>query len=366
MISLLPSTLVLFSLGSFIYAPLVSAGSVPYNHTCDVSNQRLQVGTYQFETDCDYMTFCNSSNLCDWKGCRRDEFPFGYSSSVPIPPKCPQGAFCPYEQDACQTLLPVNSPCQFNRDDQCEGPPNWKELADHSGFGLNVNGSVCLNNVCMWANMTAGDPCVVENTAYIIYFGGGEDNDIVSRGNCHIGLYCDSTQKVCIKQKDIAVACDADKECSSFNCLDTGVCGKSANTPKHVASWIYIIVGICIFGGMLATLIGMYYVHRGHRNSEREKRMQYWREQNAFRQNILQMQESARHSLMSLNGGSQGSPRSTLYGRDGAHFEDSQMPMLNAASKSSALRHQFSDDGLDASDDSLGIQQTDRKTGARF
>ena len=33
--------------------------------------------------------------------------------------------------------------------DECEGPPNFKDLADKTGYGLNVNGSVCLNNICM-------------------------------------------------------------------------------------------------------------------------------------------------------------------------------------------------------------------------
>lgn len=33
--------------------------------------------------------------------------------------------------------------------DECEGPPDWKDLADNSGLGINVNGSVCLNNLCM-------------------------------------------------------------------------------------------------------------------------------------------------------------------------------------------------------------------------
>jgi len=33
--------------------------------------------------------------------------------------------------------------------DQCQGPTNFRELADASGRGLNFNGSVCLNNVCM-------------------------------------------------------------------------------------------------------------------------------------------------------------------------------------------------------------------------
>lgn len=32
-------------------------------------------------------------------------------------------------------------------------------------------------------------------------------------GNCRIGLYCDAQQKVCMNQKDIGVACQADKEC---------------------------------------------------------------------------------------------------------------------------------------------------------
>ncbi len=33
--------------------------------------------------------------------------------------------------------------------DQCLGPDNFKDLADTSGRGLNVNGSVCLNYMCM-------------------------------------------------------------------------------------------------------------------------------------------------------------------------------------------------------------------------
>lgn len=34
--------------------------------------------------------------------------------------------------------------------DQCEAPPNFKELADTSGRGLNYNGAICLQNQCMW------------------------------------------------------------------------------------------------------------------------------------------------------------------------------------------------------------------------
>jgi hypothetical protein len=167
----LPLTLFLFA-----WSSVVDAGAVHKNQPCNITNNRLQVGTYQFYTDCDSETFCNSSGLCDKRGCRRDDFPFGYSQdSKGIPPKCPKGQFCPDEEDACQPLLAVGSPCQLNRDgeyekgvvpevlmvglDQCEPPSNFEELADTSNRGLNVNGSVCLNNVCTCVYLLASKPC---------------------------------------------------------------------------------------------------------------------------------------------------------------------------------------------------------------
>ena len=91
--------------------------------------------------------------------------------------------------------------------------------------------------------------------------------------------------------------------------------------------------------------------------------------QNAFRQNIMQMQETARNSLMSFTPG--GSPRSTMYGRDQVQSEDSQVPMLHAASKSSALRYYVSDDGSqidDRSDEDLMMRRRDHgpSHGERF
>ncbi|KAI0081314.1 hypothetical protein K474DRAFT_1656818 [Panus rudis PR-1116 ss-1] len=350
----LPLTLLFFSWG------YESVHAAQGNESCSVSDQRLQLGTYQFTSDCDAMWFCNSSNICDWKGCRRDDFPFGYWENVTQPDKCPDGFFCPDEEDFCQQILPVGSPCQLNRDDQCEAPPDFKDLADHSGLGLNVNGSVCLNNVCMWANVTLGQPCVVENVPYTIYTADTEFIDIVSRDNCRLGLYCDAASKQCMSMKELGADCTADKECQSFNCLDTGVCGKPADTPNHVAPWVYVICGVGIFGGMFATLIGMFFLHKGQRDQEREKRLQYWREQNAFRQNILQMQETARNSIMSMPISGANSQRNSLYSRDGINSEDSQMPMLHAANKSSGLRHYVSDDGLGDSEESI-MMKSDRK-----
>ena len=108
---LLPLTL-LFSL----WGPLAEAGSVDYGGSCQISNQKLEFGTYQFQSDCDSTTFCNSSSLCDHKGCRKDEYPFGYATGATLPPRCDTGYFCPDEGDQCLPVLAVGSPCQFDRD----------------------------------------------------------------------------------------------------------------------------------------------------------------------------------------------------------------------------------------------------------
>jgi len=335
---LLPFTL-LFSSWSI----LVNAGSVNKGGNCSVSDNRLEVGTYQFYSDCDPETYCSSAGICELKGCRRDQYPFGYAQNATLPPKCPAGQFCPDEGDACQPWLPVGSPCQLNRDDQCEPPPNFQELSDNSNYGRNFNGSVCLNNVCMWANVTVGLNCTVENTAYIAYAGSSEFLDIVSRGNCHVGLYCDSQQLVCMQSMEVGETCEADKQCASFNCLSTGVCGESADSPKHFGVWLYAVVCVAIFGGMIATLIILFFLHRRQRDAEREKRLQYWREQNAFRQNIMQMRETARASILSLPGNGN-SNRNSTYSH--ANSEESTMPMLqHSTNRASGLRQYFSADG---------------------
>lgn len=223
----------MYSLFLLSFFAVVRAGSVTKGNQCNQGDNRLQTGTYQFWSDCTATTFCADSGICQAKGCRKDDFPFGYAQgSHEIPDKCPRGQFCPDEGSSCQTLLAVGSQCQLNRDgtlsrslstficsldfsDQCEAPPNFRELADTTGRGLNANGSVCLNNICMWANATLQNPCVVENTAYIAYEIGGEYINIVSRGNCAPGLYCDSVQKVCLNEKSLGESCDGDKECVS-------------------------------------------------------------------------------------------------------------------------------------------------------
>jgi hypothetical protein len=323
----------------FALFPFVcDAGSLNKGEPCSQSNNKLQFGTFQFWDQCNSQTYCSSGGTCEAKGCRRDDFPFGYATgSKSIPDKCPTGQFCPDEEDQCLPLLAVDSPCQLNRDDECEGPPNFAELSDQTGQGRNVNGSVCLNYVCMWANATSGSDCVVENTPYIAYDSNGEFIDIVSRDNCVSGLYCDAAQKTCMNAKNLGATCGADKECQSWNCLASSVCGASAAAPRHFSVFVYVIVAAGIFGGMFGTLIGLFVLHKKKRDEEREKRVQYWREQNAFHRNLLQMRETAEASIRSLN---TGSANNTIYGQDHASTAMSEAILGSATPvKGSGLRY---------------------------
>lgn len=75
----------------------------------------------------------------------------------------------------------------------------------------------------------------------------------------------------------------------------------------------------------------------------------------------MQMRETARHTAASSQhfGGRDGSPRSTLYSRDGVGSEDSQLPMLQQANKGSGLRHAYSDDGTYSDDGGVVMEHRD-------
>lgn len=112
---------------------------------------------------------------------------------------------------------------------------------------------------------------------------------------------------------------------------------------------------------MIGTLVGLFFLHRRNRDQQREKRVQYWREQvrhwristsflpdllnqNAFHQNLLQMRETARASILSLpNNGN----RDSTYSRDAntsAGTYDSSTPMMqHAQSKGSGLKYMQDD-----------------------
>ncbi|KAH9994931.1 hypothetical protein BJV74DRAFT_770047 [Russula compacta] len=326
MVFLSPTLLFLLSLPLLVFS--ITNSSKTDTNTCNPAHNGLASGSLQFTSDCNATTWCDNG-VCRNRGCRRDEFPLGYDNgggsgngkSIAPPPKCSVDEFCPDEGSQCVSKISVGQPCQFDRDDSCQAPDDFEELRDTTGLGRNVNGSVCLNFVCQFANVTAGSQCEIENTGYVGYSSNGSFVYVVSRDNCKIGLYCDTNSTTCVQQKALGASCSADKECNSYNCLPTRICGVSPSNPRHFPMWVYITIGAGIFGGMIATLIFLFCVHRRQRDDEREKRLQYWREQNTFRQNILQMHETAQASLFL----SRASSRRSF----GATTEDSHAPILN-------------------------------------
>jgi hypothetical protein len=62
--------------------------------------------------------------------------------------------------------------------DECKPPSNYLDLRSF----LNVNGSICLNQVCQYANKTDGETCEIENMSFVAYAkNGSEFADIRSR-----------------------------------------------------------------------------------------------------------------------------------------------------------------------------------------
>ena len=120
---------------------------------CTPSNDRLDRVTHAFKSDCDETEYCGSSSdlgvdsmpgaapqndtydggttglakreasVCVPRTCRRDRFPFGFNSSMPMPPLCPDDQFCPDEGNGCQQLRSAGDACQLNRDGARTGWP---------------------------------------------------------------------------------------------------------------------------------------------------------------------------------------------------------------------------------------------------
>ncbi|KAJ9124731.1 hypothetical protein QFC24_003099 [Naganishia onofrii] len=274
-----------------------AADRVAEGGACSQSNNKLIAGTGNFVSDCDARTFCNDQGVCQAKGCRKDYYPYGYNGVDwdSLPPLCSSTQFCPDEGDACQDKIPVGELCQLNRDDECAFAPNYQDLAGRR----NVNGSVCLNFRCYWANATIGQACVFENHAYESYASDGSTYaSIISRDNCVNGYYCDGSSATCYKDKQVGDACTANKECLSYNCVD-GTCRKATDDPNHPRTWVYAIVAVLIILCITAVLVGLYYIHRKSREENRIKLEQYEAEQMAYRKSIMALSQ-ARNSLFAL------------------------------------------------------------------
>ena len=128
---------------------LLASSHITLGTACTTENDRLDTATGKFSSDSDDASFCSgvggTNGTCQPRECRRDEFPFGFANAT-VPPLCPRESYCPDEGSGCRPLVAAGQPCQEGRDDQCAPPGSWQELAS----GLNANGSLCLNSVCMY------------------------------------------------------------------------------------------------------------------------------------------------------------------------------------------------------------------------
>ncbi|PWN40670.1 hypothetical protein IE81DRAFT_293049 [Ceraceosorus guamensis] len=243
-----------------------------------------------------------ATGTCRPKGCRKDEFPFGYKG-IPtelLPPLCGPGSYCPDEESACQSLIPIGGDCELNRDDSCSPPSGGLSSApavkrQHGLFLPGVSSSstvkaICLAGRCTLASVQLGQGCVLDHTQYLGYdMNGKEVGETVSRDDCHEGLYCDSTSSTCMAEKPYGEGCGSDRECTEYNCNSRHLCDLPPEAPHRLPSWAFGLVGLGIFAFLAMTVTLLYRTHTAHRVARADEIDRYFSEQWTYRQSILAM-----------------------------------------------------------------------------
>jgi hypothetical protein len=279
---------------------------------CQVNHTLLLTASNQLMTDCGYLAWCDpTTNTCAARGCRREEYPFGYSKveRSKWPQKCDSHQFCPDEGSLCMDKIALGGACQLNRDDECatsDSVPNVR----------------CLHNVCTSVNASLSATCIHENVVYTVFTPDNSSyGSIVSRDNCMSGLFCDSPTSICHQRKPKGQSCAADKECMTDFCQDRNY---TANTPDNNDStgtcaeqpfftanrhqiWVYpviIIVAIVVLLILIGTLLK---VHQNQGVRRREKARAYWESQRLINEKARLYKEDKRQMSIS---GSPSLPRS--------------------------------------------------------
>jgi hypothetical protein len=109
------------------YLPLVGTA-------CNPNNTRLLLDNNQLKSDCGYVAWCDTSdNTCKARGCRRDEYPFGYNTVERSlwPPLCSEEQFCPDEGSSCINKVGLGQGCQLNRDGELLQSREISKLESH-------------------------------------------------------------------------------------------------------------------------------------------------------------------------------------------------------------------------------------------
>ncbi|WVQ99592.1 hypothetical protein IAU59_006728 [Kwoniella sp. CBS 9459] len=297
---------------ALFYAHIISvyARSALYG-PCNATNNHLDADSKVFVTDCDSFGFCSINGTCLPRQCRRDEYPLSslLDSTVPVPPQCPQGTFCPDDASGCLALVDVGGQCQLNRDDECAPPPDGQVLVIPSPFDEpDGNGVLCLLGQCTYANVALGATCITESTTYTGYDSSGMSfTSVVVRDNCIEGQgYCDVTSNTCFPLLSLEEACEEDRQCQSYNC-DREKCVPPPGSAVKVAKWVYGVTGLSVFLGMAGILSILLLMHRRSQNSKRIMLEDYYREQTAYRNSILSF-----HSALSSRSKSKEDPRRAI------------------------------------------------------
>jgi len=275
---------------------IVLAGHISTGERCDITKNGLDHATHKFFSDCNPRAYCSHNGTCVNKGCRRDEYPFGYVKGQPIPSMCRLDEYCPDEEDACRPLIALGEVCQLNRDDECKPPHNFVVLASAQNF----NGSICLASRCQYANATLGSPCMLDNTVYLGHTAGGQEfTNLVSRDNCITpGFYCDPTTSLCTRAKQVGETCAEDKECTSYNCNSKYFCDYTPDTPAKVTFWVYFLTGVAILGAIGLTCAILFMVHKRHREERQREMEEYYRQQTHYRNSIIDLHSFAREQKL--------------------------------------------------------------------
>lgn len=278
--------------------PLVRCGAIGAGGTCSPNNTHVDPSTHKLITECDDKTFCTSDNAangtigtCQPRGCRRDEFPFGYGMTDALPPLCDRGTFCPDDGHGCEAIHDVGAACELARDEQCAPPKD--EIAVVLASNQNSNGAICLNSVCMWANATLGQGCVIDDTTYVDTSSGTQLGNRIIRHNCRTPLlYCDPMALQCFPARLLGEACEMDMECRSHNCA-ASVCADPPGTVRTLQPWHYVVTILVVAISMGATATMLVMIHQRLRLRRHRELREYYYEQLSLRQSMFALHRRA-------------------------------------------------------------------------
>ncbi|GAA5941483.1 uncharacterized protein JCM15063_006113 [Sporobolomyces koalae] len=147
---------------------------------------------------------------------------------------------------------------------------------------------MCLNSVCVYANVAPGQACTVSNTVYTGY---GDDGtaytDVVTRDNCVNGNYCDPRSLTCVSFLPVHAPCASDRSCSSQICSTTSsTCSPPPSTPRHTPAWAVAFVVIAVLAALGGLVWGLLKRDRAARERRRAERASAWAEQRQLRERL--------------------------------------------------------------------------------